>query len=358
MPRQLEHDRLLATVVLGLTFFGLLMVFSVTTADIDGSPVLVIKQLVAAAVGLTAMRYLMFHDYREWRNQRTVFICLGTAVILLIVALLFGSGANTSRFLRFGKVSLQPSELAKPALILFLAYFLETRRKKIGDLRSIGGAFLVVAVLSALILAGRDLGTAIALALIAAAILWAAGLPVRYFAAGAGALVAFVGFAVWIDPFRMQRLLTFLNPEADPQGAGFQIMQSKIAVGSGGWLGQGFMLGRQKLRFLPEAHTDFIFAVIGEELGLIGCTLVVIAFGVLMWRGVLAAMRAQDDFGCYLATGVTAMIASQAMINLGVVLALLPTKGMPLPFISYGGTSMMVCLASAGLLLNVSQRAQ
>ena len=358
MPRQLEHDRILANLVLGLTFFGLLMVFSVTTADVDGSAAHVVKQLVAAAIGLAAMRYLMFRNYREWRSQRTVFICLGAAVILLIAALVFGSGANTHRFLRFGPVSLQPSELAKPALILFLAYFLESRRGKAVDLRTLGGAGLVTAVLCGLILWGRDLGTAVAVMAITAAVMWAAGLPLVYFAGGGALAASFVAFAVWIDPFRWERLLTFLNPEADPQGAGFQILQSKIAVGSGGWLGQGFMMGRQKMRFLPEAHTDFIFAVIGEELGMIGCALVVVAFGALLWRGVLAAVRASDDFGCYLAAGVTAMIVTQAMINLGVVLAMLPTKGMPLPFISYGGTSMIVCLASAGLLLNVSQRAQ
>jgi cell division protein FtsW len=152
--------------------------------------------------------------------------------------------------------------------------------------------------------------------------------------------------------------LIFLNPESDPQGAGFQVIQSKIAVGSGGWFGQGLMLGRQKMRFLPEAHTDFIFAVIGEELGLIGCFLVVLAFGVILWRGLEAARRAPDDFGAYLAAGATAMIVCQAMINIGVVLGMLPTKGMPLPFISYGGSSMIVSLAAAGLLLNVSQRAR
>src|SRR5690606_16110938 len=157
---------------------------------------------------------------------------------------------------------------------------------------------------------------------------------------------------------RIKRLFIFLDPESDPQGAGFQILQSEIAVGSGGSLGQGLMLGRHKMRFLPEAPTDFIVAVIAEELGLIGCLLVVIAFGVILWRGLNAARRAPDDFGCYLAAGVTAMIVCQAMINIGVVLAMLPTKGMPLPFISYGGSSMIVCLASAGLLLNVSQRAQ
>jgi cell division protein FtsW len=209
-----------------------------------------------------------------------------------------------------------------------------------------------------LILGGRDLGTAVAVIAIAAAIFWTAGVPTRYFALGGALFAAFFGLAVAIDPYRIKRLFIFLDPESDPQGAGFQIIQSKIAVGSGGWLGQGLMLGRQKMRFLPEAHNDFIFGVIAEELGLIGCLLVVLAFAVILWRGLRAARRAPDDFGCYLATGATAMIVCQAMINIGVVLGMLPTKGMPLPFISYGGSSMIVSLAAAGLLLNVSQRAQ
>jgi len=156
----------------------------------------------------------------------------------------------------------------------------------------------------------------------------------------------------------MQRLMTFLNPEADPKNAGFQILQAQIAVGTGGLFGQGLMDGRQKMRFLPEAHTDFIFALVCEELGFIVATLVVIAFGVLLWRGVLVALRAPDRFGSYLAVGITAMIVCQALMNLGVVLALLPTKGMPLPFVSYGGSAMIVALASSGILLNVSQHAE
>lgn len=357
MPSQLQYDRTLCNTILVLAFFGLLMVFSVKTSEVNGVG-FVVRQGIAIAIGLTAMRFLMFRDYHEWRNQRTVFLVIGGVIILLILALLIGTGANTSRFIRFGPISLQPSELAKLALILFLAYFLEARKGKLNDPRTLAGAVLVLGVLCVLILSGRDLGTAVAVIVIAAAIFWTAGIPIRYFAVGGAAFSAFIALAVYIDPYRMRRLLIFMDPESDPQGAGFQIIQSKIAVGSGGWLGQGLMLGRQKMRFLPEAHTDFIFAVIAEELGLIGCLLVVLAFAVILWRGLQAARRAPDDFGSYLAAGVTAMIVCQAMINIGVVLAMLPTKGMPLPFISYGGSSMIVCLASAGLLLNVSQRAQ
>jgi cell division protein FtsW len=347
----------LCTTVLLLSFFGLLMIFSVKTAETNGIS-FVIKQGVAMLIGLTAMRFLMFRDYHEWRDQTTVNAAVGGVIILLIVALLIGTGAETNRFIRFGPLSLQPSELSKLALILFLAYFLESRRGKLDNPRTLAGAVLVLGVICLLILGGRDLGTAVAVIAIAAAIFWTAGVPTRYFALGGALFAAFFGLAVAIDPYRIKRLFIFLDPESDPQGAGFQIIQSKIAVGSGGWLGQGLMLGRQKMRFLPEAHNDFIFGVIAEELGLIGCLLVVLAFAVILWRGLRAARRAPDDFGCYLATGATAMIVCQAMINIGVVLGMLPTKGMPLPFISYGGSSMIVSLAAAGLLLNVSQRAQ
>lgn len=355
MPRRLHYDRVLCMTVIALTFFGLMMVFSVTTAYADLSLRYILKQSLAALIGFVLMRKLMFRDYHEWRNQRTVFIAVGAAIILLIAAFAFGVGANTSRFLRVSWVSFQPSEAAKLALILFLAYYLESYGDRLKDLRSLTGGLIVLGALCLLVFGGRDLGTAISMLLIAAVALFAAGLDMKYFLLGGALAAPLIGLAIYIEPYRFQRLLIFLNPESDPQGAGFQILQSKIAVGSGGWFGQGLMLGRQKLRFLPEAHTDFIFAVIGEEIGLIGCLLVVAAFGVLLWRGVRTAVRAPDAFGRYLAVGVTAMIVCQAMINIGVVLALLPTKGMPLPFISYGGTAMMTSLAATGILLNVSQ---
>ena len=208
-----------------------------------------------------------------------------------------------------------------------------------------------------LIFGGRDLGTVVALMVIAAVMLWTAGLQLRWFLVGLGVAIPLGYLATIVEPYRVRRLLIFLNPEADPLGAGFQVVQSKIAVGSGGLFGQGLMLGRQKMRFLPEAHTDFIFGVIGEETGLIGCLLVVAAFALILWRGLAAATHAPDPFGRYLAVGVTAMIVCQAMINVGVVLSMLPTKGLPLPFISYGGSSLLISLAGAGLLLNVSQHA-
>jgi cell division protein FtsW len=331
------------------------MVFSATVGGAYPSMKYIFKQCLAAAIGLAAMRLLMFVDYRQFRQTKTVFCVLGFSVILLGLALLGGQTASTRRFIRIGEASLQPSEFAKLALILFLAFYLERRGERMTDWRTLVGGGLILAVVCGLVLGGRDLGTVIAVLMITGVVWWVAGLKARFFALAAGLVVPLLAWAVWLEPYRLKRILIFLNPEADPLNAGFQILQSEIAVGTGGLLGQGLMQGKQKMFFLPEAHTDFIFAVICEEWGLIGALLVVIAFGVILWRGLLAAQRAPDAFGRYLATGITAMIVCQAMINLGVVLALLPTKGMPLPFISYGGTAMMTFLAASGVLLNVSQ---
>jgi cell division protein FtsW len=305
------------------------------------------------------MRFLMFRDYHDWQNQRVAFGLAAAVILLLVVTLFVGSGPfGTKRFLRLGILSLQGSELAKLALVVFLAYMVEVWGEKLGQLRALAGAGLVLGILAALIYGGKDLGAVIMIGIIAGAILFAAGLNLAYFAAGIAATLPFFAYAIHSQPYRWDRLVSFWNPEADPLKTGFQIIQSKIAVGSGGLFGQGLMLGRQKMRFLPEGHTDFIFAVIGEELGFAGCVFVVLLFGVILWRGLRTAMRAPDDFGRYLAIGLTAMIVCQAMVNMGVVLQLLPTKGMTLPFISYGGSSLIAMLAGAGLLLNVSQRAE
>ncbi len=357
MPSPLRYDRLMCGTILALMFFGLVMVFSATTAASETTWIYIIKQSISAALGLVAMRYLMFFDYRRLRQQKIVFGVLGVSVVLLVLAALLGTGANTRRFLRLWQFSLQPSELAKPAMILFLAYYLELRRERLNDWRTVAGAAFIIATLSLLIYAGRDFGTMVSLMALAGVMLFVAGLPVRFVAMASAATAVLTFFFVWMVPYRKARLLAFLNPESDPLGSGFQILQSEIAVGSGGWFGQGWMAGKQKMHFLPAAHTDFIFALIGEELGLIGAVIVVFAFGVLLWRGLRTAIKAPDTFGCHLALGVTAMIIFQAMFNMGVVLALLPTKGMPLPFISYGGSAMITMLASAGVLLNVSRYA-
>jgi cell division protein FtsW len=356
MPRTLQYDRTLCGTVLALTFFGIIMVFSATAGGPMVSLRYVIKQTAAITAGLIAMRWLMYFDYQQLRRQRTVFAILGTTIVLLTVVLLVGETANTHRFLNIADLfSIQPSELAKLALIVFLAAYLEKRSDRLNDFRTLAGAGLIAGALCLLVLAGRDLGSAFSLVVLACVIFWFAGLKARYFLGAVAVGVPLLALAIWIEDYRVERFFIFWNPESDPLGAGFQIIQAKIAIGTGGLFGQGLMQSRQKMSFLPEAHTDFIFAVICEEAGLIGGFLIVLAFGVILWRGMATAARAPDRFGCYLAGGLTAMIACQAMMNLGVVLALLPTKGMPLPFISYGGTAMVTALAATGVLLNVSQ---
>ena len=357
MPRALKCDRVLCATILALVFVGLIMVFSATTGRADGTLRFGVKQMAAALVGIAAMRVLMYVDYRRFRKPKMIILALGSVVALLGMVLLGSETAGTLRFLRLWIFSIQPSELAKLALVLFLAFFLEKRAHRLHEWRTLAAAGFMLACLCGLIFAGRDLGTPISLLVIAGVVLWTAGLKFRYFIA-AGVLAAIlITVAIHVEPFRKNRWAAFMDPDLDPQGIGYQIRQSQITVGSGGLFGQGLMNGKQKMKFLPAAHTDFIFALICEEFGLLGGSLIVLAFGVLLWRGVWIALRAPDRFGFYLATGITAMIVCQAMMNLGVVLALLPTKGMPLPFISYGGTSMVTCLTAAGILLNVSQRA-
>ncbi len=355
MPLMLRCDRALIWTILSLAMFGLMMVYSTTAASQQSGTLYIAKQLVATAIGLGAMYGLMFLDYRRLRSSNVVFGVVAACVVLLLVAAALGTGANTRRFLRLGVLSLQPSEFAKPAVILFLAWYLERYRKELGRFSALILPGAVVGAFCGLILIGRDFGTMACVVILAGAMLFVAGIPVRYLSLCALPAVPAVYFSVWLVDYRRARIFAFLDPYADPLGSGFQIIQSHIAVGSGGWTGQGWMAGKQKMYFLPEAHTDFIFAMVGEELGLIGAVLLVSAYGLFLWRGIRAAEGSPDLFGVYVAAGITAMIVSQAMLNMGVVLGLLPTKGMPLPFISYGGSSLITTLACSGVLLNVSR---
>ena len=355
MPLMLRFDRVLIWTILSLVFFGLLMVYSATASFETSASVYFVKQLIAATLGLGLMYGLMFVNYRALQDRKVVFAVLAVVVLMLLVAAGLGTGANTRRFLRLGPLSLQPSELAKPAIILFLAYYLARSRSEMHQFRTLAVPGAVIALLAGLIFIGRDFGTMACLLLLAGTMIWLAGVPVRWLAFSALPIMPLLYLFVQMEPYRVKRLLVFRNPEADPLGGGFQIIQSKIAVGSGGLLGQGWMAGKQKMDFLPEAHTDFVFAMVGEELGLVGTLLLVAGFLVILWRGLRAASNAPDLFGYYLAAGITVMIVSQAMLNMGVVLGLLPTKGMPLPFISYGGSSLWTTLAASGVLLSVSR---
>jgi len=275
----------------------------------------------------------------------------------LLVLVLFSAPVNGARrWFNFGGLGIQPSELAKVAAVLFTAMTLERRMHRIDELSySLLPIAIVVGAMSGLIVLQPDLGTALSLLLVVAIMVFAAGLNYRYLLGTALAAVPILYLVIVSAPYRMRRLMAFWDPWADPMGDGFQVVQSLIAVGTGGVFGRGLMGGVQKLFFLPEPHTDFIYAVIGEELGLLGATTVLLCFCVIAWRGVRVAMRAHDAFGSFLALGMTTMIAVQALVNISVVLDLLPTKGIPLPLVSSGGSSLLISLLSVGVLLNVSQ---
>src|SRR5881397_163895 len=276
---------------------------------------------------------------------------------MLVVVFFFAAAANTHRWIQLAGFSVQPSEIAKLALIFFLAYFLEKRKSEIHDFAfTLVPIAVIVALVAGLIVLQPDLGTAVSLLVISGVLLFVAGLDLRWIAASLIFALPVFYLLVFRVRYRRERILAFLNPWEEPLGRGFQVIQSLLSVASGGIAGLGFMEGKQKLFYLPEAHTDFIFAVVGEEMGMIGTCAVLALFTLFLWRGLRTSMRAPDLFGFYLSLGITMMVCVQAFINMSVVLGLLPTKGIPLPFLSYGGTSFVVMLVAVGILLNVSQQ--
>jgi cell division protein FtsW len=298
-------------------------------------------------------------DYRRYKNPAIVFSFLGITTLFLISVFFLDRSHNTHRWFRLGVLSFQPAELAKPVLILFLAYFLCDRLKAMDDWRNtLVPAAAPVLMLLGLIVLQPDLGTGIACAGIAASILYVAGMRLRYFGYAFGASLLPLYFLIFHVSFRRDRILAFMNPYAERQKAGFHLIQSLIAVATGGITGTGLMEGKQKLFYLPEPHTDFIFAVTAEELGLVGALLVVTLFAIFLWRVMRTSWGTEDLFGKYLAVGITCMIALQAFINMSVVLGMMPTKGIPLPLVSYGGSSLFVTLACVGVLLNITKHAE
>ena len=363
MAKRVSVDRWLFTVTMLLVFVGLVMVFSasaVMARERFGSEYAFLsKQLMWAAAGLVAMVVAMRVDYRRYRHPALVFSLLGVTTLLLISVFFLDRSHHTHRWIHAGGFSFQPSELAKPVLILFLAYVLEGRAKSMDDWRNtlVPAAVPVVALLGLIVLE-PDLGTAIACAGIAACILYVAGMRLRYFAYAFGAALLPLYLLIFHVSFRRDRILAFLNPYAERQKAGFHLIQSLIAVSTGGITGTGLMEIKQKLFYLPEPHTDFIFAVTAEELGLVGAMFVVTLFATFLWRGMRASWRTEDVFGRYLAVGITSMVVLQAFINISVVLGMMPTKGIPLPLVSYGGSSLFVTLACVGVLLNITKQAE
>jgi cell division protein FtsW len=363
MAKRVSVDRWMFTVTAILVFIGLVMVFSasaVMAKERYGSAYeFLIKQMIWAVAGLIAMIVAMKVDYKHLKQPAIVFTLLGATTVFLISVFFLDRAHGTHRWFHLGPFSFQPSELAKPALILFLAWFLENKTKAMDDWRNtLLPAVAPTVVFLALIVFQPDLGTAIACAGITACVLFVAGIRLRYFGYSFLASLLPLYFLIFHVSYRKDRILAFLNPYADPQGRGFHMIQSLIAVATGGVTGLGLMEGKQKLFYLPEPHTDFIFAVTAEELGLVGALTVVILFAIFLWRGTRAALRTQDNFGRFLAVGITSMIVLQAFINISVVLGLMPTKGIPLPFVSYGGSSLFVTLACVGVLLNITKQAE
>ena len=362
MARKLAPDKWLFAATTGLALFGVVMVYSASAimAERDNGNEFhyVIKQGVWVAIGFGVMLLMMQFNYQQLKNRRLVYGLLVVCTIALMGVFAFSPTNGAHRWIKFPGFSLQPSEVSKLALIIFLAHFLEKRAGEEGDLwRTFLPCGIVTAWLALLVVIEPDFGTAMMLVLIFTVVIYTAGARVLHLAmAAAPALVVAAGLLIFV-PWRLKRLVTFLDPWADQQGAGFQVVQSLIAIGSGGSNGLGFAQGKQKMLFLPFAHSDFIFAVIGEELGLVGALAVVAVFALFLWRGVRTALLAPDRFGMLLSFGIVASIVAQALFNISVVLSLVPTKGIPLPFISYGGSSLVPTLAAVGILLNVSQHA-
>ena len=362
MARKLQADEWLFAGTVALALFGVIMVYSASavlaTGENHSQYFYVVRQGVWTLIGLGAMLAGMRFDYGRLRSPVIANGLLVVALVLLVAVFAFPPINGARRWIRFAGFSMQPSEISKLALAIFLAKFLERRAGREGEFRR---TFLplvaLTGLLALLVVAEPDLGTAMMLAVICAVVLFTAGARLKHMAlAAAPALVGVVGLLVFV-PFRMRRMTAFLDPWADPQGTSYQVVQSLLAVGSGGVNGLGFTQGRQKMFFLPFAHSDFIFAVVGEELGLFGCLAVIALFGLFLWRGMRAALRAPDRFGMLLGMGIVTGIVAQALFNMSVVLSIVPTKGIPLPFISYGGSSLVPTLFAVGVLWNISQHA-
>jgi len=370
MPRRPGTDRWLLGATLALCLIGTFMVFSasaVTAKEEYGHSIyFLVRQIAWLVLGLAGMILLMRLDYRRLREPAAVISVVSVVFAMLIAVLFLDKSHATHRWIPLGPVHLQPSELAKLAVILYLAWFLDLKGRKTSRIEfckedfkeRLAPAIAPVLLFIVLVVLQPDLGTSIEIALIAFTVLFAAGLSSEWVGVGALCSIPVLYFQIAYVGYRHDRVLAFLNPEADPQGKGFQLLQSLIAVGSGGLTGVGLMESKQKLFYLPEAHTDFIYAVICEELGFLGALVVLALFAVYGWRGIRAAVGAPDRFGRLLAVGITAMVLSQALVNFAVVLGMVPTKGIPLPFVSYGGSSLLVMLLATGVLLKISQQAE
>jgi len=361
VPRKLTPDLWLFALIVALVSMGVVMVYSasaIMAADRFHDPLHFLKrQGLWVLLGMGALWAGMRFDYR--RLERLVVPLMAASFVLLVLVLVppFGQEINgTRRWLRLGFVSFQPVELAKLSLLLYLASFLARREEAMASFsRGLLPLLFMAGSMAGLTLLQPDMGNAMVLVILTLALAYLGGARVAHMGLIASAALPLCAVAIAMKPYRLRRMVAFMDPWNDPQGSGFQIIQSFLALGSGGWLGRGLGESKQKLFYLPEAHTDFIFAIIGEEFGMLGAAVVVALFALLIWRGLRIGLRAPEAFGSYLALGLTVMLATQTLVNLGVVTGSLPTKGLPLPFISFGGSALTMTLFSTGVLLNISQ---
>ncbi len=347
----------------GLALFGAMMVYSasamIAVRESGGASQFTYfyKQFGFTLVGLLVMFVASRVDYRRLSHPVVVYTIFALTVVLLVAVFAFPEINGARRWIRMGPFSIQPSEIAKIALPIFLAYFLTRNEDRVGEIKStVIPAVGSLVLLGGLVFLEPDLGTAIVLCAIFSAVYFAAGAKILHIATVAALMVFGALMAVLLAPWRVERLMAFLDPFAHSDDAGYQVVQSLYAIGSGGVFGEGFAKGQQKLFYLPYPYSDFIFSVVGEELGLVGTLAVLIAFGLLLWRGTRAATKAPDRFGMLLGIGIITGIIVQALFNISVVISLLPAKGIPLPFISYGGSSVLVTMAAVGILLNISRQ--
>ncbi len=363
MHHKSHYDRVLLFSIFALVVGGIVMVYSsssvVALTTYDDPAYFMKRQIVWAILGLALMAIAARVDHRVFQDKRVVISLLVVSFLLLAATLIPGVGRminGSRRWLQLGKFTFQPSELVKFTVIIYLSSYIAGKEKELrGFMNGLFPAYVVVGLFLLAVIRQPDFGTAMTLAGVAGIMFFTGGANLLHLGGTLVAALPFVYFGVAHSAYRARRIFSFLDPWADPLGAGHQIIQSFLAFGSGGVFGRGLGEGRQKLLFLPERHSDFIFAVIGEELGLIGALVVVALFLVLLWRGVHIALAAGDPFSRMLALGITLLISLQGLINMAVVTGLMPTKGIVLPLVSYGGSSLVVTLGALGVLLNISK---
>ena len=359
--QRVAADRTLLAVTMILALVGLVMVFS-ASAIVAGNrfqdPGFYLKRQVAwLALGVLLMHLASRIDYTFWKKLSIPILACTLVLLVMVLVPSFGlSAKGARRWLPLGPISMQPAEMVKLVAVMYMAAYLSKKADRITSFRDgLLPALIVIGLLSGLVLLEPDLGTVVVLGLVTVGMCFLAGARLFHLIALGVCAIPAVLALVLGSSYRRQRLMTFLAPWKDPSDSGFQITQSFLAFGSGGPFGVGLGEGKQKLYFLPEAHTDFVLALIGEELGLIGTTTVILLFAFFVWRGVQIAARARVTFGRYLGMGITLLIGVQALVNAAVVTGLLPTKGLTLPFVSYGGSSLVVSLVGVGILLSISR---